>query len=575
MSRTNNINVLDEIVDYSEQIISKKIIACKKHVWACERFMNDLETSNFDYQFDIEKAQKIVDWMECFKHRKGVLAGKYIQLMPIQKFVYCNVYGWYRLDKELRRFIKAYWQVARKNAKSQGLAGVGLYEISGFGEQSSEVYCAATKKEQSKIVWDEARWMVQNSEFKDNFRIAYSRINHDKSDSFFRPLSKDDRLSGDGLNPQAGIIDEYHAHTTSEYYDILDTGMGARANPLMFIITTAGAELANPCYRVEYEYVSNILNPMLDVHNNKYFVMINELDIDNDGNLVDDIEDESCWIKANPIVATYDVGRDYLREQVKVANDSPEKLRNILTKNFNVWVNWGQLRYMDMEKWKVCQTENRINLKKRQLVLGIDLSATIDLSSVSGVCLDNIENGIDVFSHSFIPECRLRQKIIKDRVPYDLWLKDGWLTTTKGEYVDYAYIKKWIKQLEDEYECEILEICYDKWNATQFAVEMEDDGYEMVEVIQGIKTMSEPTKKFRAMVLNKEINHDRNPLLTFAMNNAVVKADCNENIMLDKSKAIQRIDPVTALMTAFTRCVHRIENSCYDDRKEGDKLFSY
>lgn len=567
-------NLLDEMVDYSEQIVEGNIIACVKHKWSCKRFLDDLERKDFKYYFDVEKAQNIVDWMGCFKHRKGILAGQYIKLEPIQKLIYGNIYGWYDKETNYRRFTKAYWQVGRKNAKSQGLAGVGLYELSGFGVQASEVYCAATKKEQSKIVWDEAAYMVKNSEFKDKFRIAYSRINHDKSDSFFRPLSKDDRLSGDGLNPQAGIIDEYHAHTTSEYYDILDTGMGARPEPLMFIITTAGAELNNPCYRVEYDYVSKILNPDLEINNDKYYVMINELDVDNEGNLVDDIADEKCWLKSNPVLATYQVGIDYLREQVKVACDSPEKLRNILTKNFNVWVNWGEARYMDMEKWKVCQVD-KIDLQGRDIVLGIDLSATIDLSSVSGVCVDKIENGIDVFSHSFIPENRMRQKIIKDRVPYDLWLRDGWITTTRGEYVDYEYIKQWIKDLEKNYNCNILEICYDKWNATQFAVSMEDDGYEMVEVVQGIKSLSEPTKKLRAMVMNKEIRHDKNPVLTIAMNNAITKADCNENIMLDKSKSFQRIDPVSALITAFTRCVHRIEESCYDNRKTGEKVFDY
>lgn len=565
-------DLLNEIIRYSEDVTCGKIVACKKHKWACERFLHDLDR-DFDYIFDVEKAQKFIDWMKLFKHRKGILAGKHIDPVPIQKFIFGNIYGWVHKETELRRFNKGYWQIARKNAKSQSMGCLGNYELSGFGEYSSEVYCAATKKEQARIVWDEAVSMINNSKISNKFKIAYGKIQHPNSDSFFRALSKDDRASGDGLNPQCGIIDEFHAHQTAEYYEILETGMGARKQPLMFIITTAGMDLAYPCYRVEYQYVSNILNPNIDIWNDRYFAMVNELDVDQEGNLIDDINDETVWQKPNPILASYDVGMEYLRERVKIAQDSPEKLRGILTKNFNVWVNWGESKYMDIDKWKACQTDS-IDYHGRKIIFGVDLSATIDLCSVSGVFIDRNDK-IDIISHSFIPRNMMAKKMKVDKMPYDLWERQGFITITDGDYVDYNFIKQWIIDFADKYNLQVQEICFDKWNATQFAQDMENEGFEMVEVIQGIKTLSEPTKKLRAMVYNGDVRHENNPLLNIAMANAVTRSDHNENLMLDKSKSYQRIDPAAALMTAMARSIHELENCVYDTREKGSKLFDY
>jgi phage terminase large subunit-like protein len=563
-----NENILEQMIDYSEKIISGEILACKKHIWACQRFLKDMDSQlkNFEYQFNEEKAFKFLKWMTFFKHRKGPLAGTFIDPVQIQIFVYGNIYGWEHKETQLRRFNKAFWQVARKNAKSQGAGALGLYELSAMGEQSSEVYCAATKKEQSRIVWDEANAMVRNCKLlKGKFHTSYGRIQHLKSDSFFRALSKDDKDTGDGLNPECGIIDEYHAHKTDEYYEVLESGMAARKQPLMFVITTAGFELNNPCYRVEYEYVSKILDPNIDIWNDRYFAMINELDKDDEGNLIDDIRDEKCWIKANPIVATNEFGINYLRGRVKTATDTEEKLRNVLTKNFNVWVNMGESKYLNMEKWKTCG-KTHIKYKKRRIIFGVDLASIIDLCSISGTFFDN-EEIIDVMSHSFMPEATLFARRKSDRVPYDLWVRQGYISVTPGAEVNYKFIMKWIIDFAEKNEIEVVEICFDKWNATQFAQDMEAEGFEMVEVRQGMMTLSEPTKKFRAMVYNKKIQHDNNPVLTWALSNAITKQDSNENIMLDKKKSIERIDPAAALITSFTRCLFRIEKkSVYEER---------
>lgn len=545
-----SIGIKDKLKEYSEQVLNDDIVACQKHKWACHRFFNDLErenTDDFPYVFDEGKADRFLDWMRLFKHRKGVLAGEYIEPNIIQEFNFGNIYGWVHKDTDLRRFNKGYWQVGRKNAKSQSLGTVSSYEGSAFGEPYAEVLTAATKKDQAKIVWDETEAMIMgNPDLRDRFKVSYGEIKHLKSCSIIKPMSKEDRKTGDGYNPQCGIIDEYHAHETSEMYDIIESGMGARSEPLMMIITTAGFDLSKPCYRVEYKYVSRILDPDDPTENDNYFVMINELDKD------DDVKDESNWAKANPILASYENGVQYLRRQLKMALDVPEKMRNFLTKNMNIWVDAKDDGYMDMSKWKQCVTKE-FDLKQYPLWIGIDLSTTTDLTSI-GMIFKLPDNKYAVKQHSFMPEDKLRERINSDRVPFDLWEEQGYLTTTPGAVVDYSFVEQYILDMDNQ-GYDIQEINYDKWNATHFSQIMEDHGFTMVEIPQSIRYLTNSTKEFRSSVFNKQVMQFDDPLLAWAVGNAVQKQDAQENIMLDKSKSTERIDPIAAIINAFDRAV--------------------
>lgn len=550
--------IRDELARYSRDVLSGKIIACQKHKWACERFLRDLEregTDEFPYLFVEEKANRFLNWMRLFKHRKGVLAGQRIEPHIIQKFIFGNVYGWVHMRTGYRRFKKLYWQVGRKNAKSQSLAAVGSYEAAAMNAGAAEVYCAATKTEQARIVWDEIDAMIKGCpELRDRFRTAYHRIQHLKSGSIIRTLSREDRKEGDGLNPQCGIVDEYHAHDTSEFYDILSSGMGARPEPLLAIITTAGFDLNAPCYRVEYQYVSQILDPNSPIENDEYFVMINELDVDEDGTLADDITNERVWEKANPILCSYEEGRAYIRGELRMALDAPEKMRNFLTKHMNIWVQMREGGYMRMDKWAACEGEIP-DLRGAECYVGVDLSAKHDLTSVAFV-FPRPDGRYVVLSHSFMPAETVAAKRQQDRVPYDLWVQQGWITQTSGAVVDYDSVRRYIKERTAEGGWEIREVCVDPWNASQFATDMMNDGFTVVEVPQTIRNLSGPTKHFRELVLQGKVIHDGNPVLTWAMGNAVTRQDANENIMLDKSKARERIDPVTATITAHARAMH-------------------
>lgn len=548
--------LLQWLKDYCEEVLSGEVVACQKHKWACQRFLNDVDkqgTKEFPYIFEEDKALRFLQWMTLFKHTKGKLSGQNIEPHPIQIFVFSNVYGWIHKDTGLRRFKKAYWQVGRKNAKSQSLACVASYEAMAFGENMSEVYIGATKTEQSKIVWNETKAQVMECNFlKEKYKVAYGKIEHPKSGSFIAALSKDAGKTGDGLNVQAGIVDEYHAHKTSEIYDVLVSGMGARPQPLMMIITTAGFELNNPCYSVEYKYISDILSPYSPKENEEYFVLVNELDKD------DDIKDEFNWEKANPILCSYEEGVAFLRGELKSALDVPEKMRNFLTKNMDIWVNMRENGFMDMEKWSKCF--NSISLSDfegMECDIGIDLSAKIDLTSV-GIEFKK-KDKYYVFSHSFMPEDTVTAKSRTDGKDYEIWVRDGYITTTPGAVVDYSFIKSYIQNIEKEYKLKIRHICADPWNATMFMTDMEDAGYTVVEIRQGMQTLASPTKHFREEVYKGNVVHDDNPVLNWAVGNAVTRQDANENFMLDKSKATDRIDPIASLMNAHVMVMQRAE----------------
>lgn len=560
--------IKEELIQYAKDCINDTKHCCQKHRWACERFLRDISregTDEFPYIFDDAKAERFYKWASLHKHTKGVLVNMPIIFTPIQRFIFGNIYGWVHKDTGYRRFTKAYWQVGRKNAKSQSLGLVGDYELMALGEDNSEVYIGATKTLQAKIIYNEVIAMLKKSSalFKGKWKEAYSTIVHIKSNSIMRALSKDDGKTGDGLNPQCGLIDEYHAHPTDEILEVIKTGMIARRQPLLFIITTAGNNLGGPCYRIEYPLVSQILNPDIEFDIPDYFCMVNELDRDEEGNLIDDINDEECWIKANPIAATYEVGLKNIRSNYMSAIKSPEKMVSFMTKNMNIWVKQSAQSYIDMAKWKVRGRLNEdfendlgISLYGYDAYVGIDVSKTIDLTAAGIVIPVDINNSkkFITLAHGFIPEETVQTKERTDKIPYRLWSERGWLTITPGEIVDYRFMTKWIEETLNKYGLNIKDVCYDPYNATHYTQELESNkGWGIVEIRQGIITLSEPTKSFRAETYQGNILHPTNDLLDWAISNAVTKVDAQENIMLDKAKSTERIDPIAAVINAYTR----------------------
>ncbi|MBZ9633181.1 terminase large subunit [Clostridium sp. FP1] len=545
-------SILEELTEYCNDRITGKRIACKKEIYACQRFLRDVENQNtgkFPYEWLEDEAQKIVDWFALLRHSKGVLEKQPIILNTWQKLCLCNIYGWYHIKTGYRRFRKAFIEVARKNTKSQMMAGVALYEISAFGVNASEGFCLGTKMKQSRIVFKEANLMLKNSPLKCKFKISRDSIQHVRSDSELVPVSKEEGKDGDGSNPQFACIDEYHQHPTDEMYSVMVTGMKARPEPLLMIITTAGKDLSYPCFTQEYKYCSNIIDPYIDMDNETYFVLICELDEK------DEISNEENWKKANPVVMTYDVGITSMREDYKIAKDIPEKMPDFKTKNLNIWLQQKANGYMDMSKWSKCSIskENPFpDVTGLKVIGGLDLSAVIDLTSVSFE-VELPDGRKAVMSHSFLAEDTLTQKIQTDKVPYGLWVEQGWITKTPGAVVDYAYILKYMEDIYAKYKWTKGEVCFDRALACWLVQELEKKGFIPIDVPQGMLSLGEPTKNFRALAYSGKVIHEKNPVLTWAIGNAVTKTDPNENIMLDKSKSTERIDPIASLINAHFR----------------------
>ena len=540
--------ILEELKQYAYDCIDDKIVSCKKHKWACERFLKDIQKENYKYRWNEEKAEKIVKWFTYLRHSKGILAGQPIMLTTWQKFILCQIYGW-EDSAGTRRFKKAFTEVARKNAKTQMQAGSLLYEISVVATKNTEIaetFCAGTKREQSKLLFNEAQNMLRGSVLSPKFKITRDKIIHIKTNSFLAPLSKQDGKNGDGTNPAVLVLDEYHQHPTTEFYDL---GLGSNSKePLLFIITTAGVDLNVPCYTQEYQYCSDVLNPYTDTANEEYFIDICEADEN------DKVDDLNTWRKANPIRAYYQEGIEKLSSDLKIAKDIPEKLISFKTKCLNIWLNKKENGYMDMAKWKACEVKQLpYDIKGKPVYIGFDMSAKIDLTSVSFIIplmIENIPKYI-LFSHSFVPSIeKLREHEIKDKMPYSYWAEAGYITVTNTQIVDQQAVWDWAKAFCEEQELNIHTLCFDPANASKMMMDLSGQGYKCVEVYQSYRSLNESTAGFREQVYCGNVFYLHNPVLTFAMNNAMVRQN-NGLIKIDKDACIKRIDPVDATLGAY------------------------
>ncbi|MFC5528481.1 terminase large subunit [Cohnella yongneupensis] len=569
MRMTTSTKQVHPTTQYALDVQSGRIVAGKYVILACERHLRDLDrqgSDDFPYVFDEEKANKVFNFAEkhCRHIEDGltVRKGDPVILDDFLQFIVGSIFGWVHQVTRLRRFRKAYEQVARKNSKSTTLSVVSLYMFAADGEGGPQVYTAATMREQAKVVYDAAAKMVSTSkQLKKKISLRVNKMFHKVNGGKMLPLSKETK-SMDGFNPHAGIIDEYHAHPNSDMYDVIVSGMGMRRQPLLFIITTAGFDINGPCFQ-EYDYCCKVLEGTLV--NEEYFIYIAQMDKD------DDIEDESNWPKCNPLMARSPEGMQYLRGQLNTAKDKPGDRRNVWTKNFNVWLDQKENSYMPMDRWRLCGASDLNpfpDLTGMQCFVGMDLSKKIDLTSI-GFEFPLDDGRFAVLSHSFIPEETLKAKIQSDNVRYDVWVDQGWLTVTEGSVVDYREVQRYMLELAEKNGWKIQEVCYDEWSAGLISQELADKGLQLTEIPQRMNTLSEPTKNFRELTFQKKIIHNNDPVLSWAMSNAIEKQDHRENIALDKARSTNRIDPAAALMNAHVRAMLRPKprKSIYKTRK--------
>lgn len=561
---------------YAVEIVAGLRMSNELEWLACERHLKDLQhqgTEEFPYVFDESRAERIFEWFErCCRHVRGPFSGQPINLVPFQKFDLGCVFGWVHKDSGKRRFVLSYNERARGNVKSTEMSGVALYGMCGDCvyppdkpeqkryEDMPEVECAAVDKGQAKRVWGDAQKMGEKSpDILKRLQIKRTYIEHATRGGWLRPLSKDTKNKDSGA-PCIVIIDEYHAHPTSEIVDVLRSGFGKRMQSLMMIITTAGKNAENNPCKKERDSLEKMLRgeiPMIETT----FVMIRTLDKD------DDPHDESKWPKANPILQEDNEYAEELLREIRTEHNEAfnsgdaAKIREWLTKRVNLWQADSEEKYMAgiMDKWKalaVPRKEFLALIKGLSGWAGGDLSKRIDLTADAHVFWLN-DGRLAVTAYGFMPEETATKHEHTDRVPYKHWAKEGWCALTPGAVTDYRYIAKHLDEFELDNGVTILEECYDPYNASHFMQEREAAGRIAIEIRQGVQTLSEPTKYFRELVLQDQLVHDGSPLLTWCLSNAVEVTDSNGNIKLSKKHKddSQRIDLAAAVINALVRAM--------------------
>lgn len=529
-------------------------VRCNKYVaLACERQLNDLKRKRFKYHFDEARAAHICKFIELLPHTKGEWAGRLIVLEDWQIFILTTAFGWVN-DLGRRRFKVTYKEIPRKNAKSTISSGVGLYMLSADGEGGAEVYSAATTKDQAKIVWQDAKGMASKSKgLQGRFKVrtaAHSIYTEDGSK--FLALARDQGGNLDGLNVHCGIIDELHAHKTREIVDVIETATGARSQPLLWQITTAGFNLAGICYEVR-AYTIKVLEGQITDH--EHFGIIFTIDKD------DDWAHPSSWAKANPnwgiSVGIEDITRKG-NKAVKVASARG----NFKTKHLNVWVN-AKEAWMDMLKWGAC-ADPSLSLEQfrgEECVGAVDLATKVDVAAL--VLLFKRGEQYYLFPFFWLPEEAIEGQ---DNAHYAGWADEGYLQLTPGNVTDQNLIQDQVRALAAGHQ--LRGLAFDPWQAMKFGTELTEEGLNASEFRMTVQNMSEPMKELHAAIISGKLTHPDNPVMNWMMSNVVAHTDAKENIFPRKEQPQNKIDgPVAAIMAMGEWLTGEVvETSIYEER---------
>lgn len=517
---------------YAEEIIDGKP-ACKYVQQACQRFINDL--SREDVYLDQDEANRWCEKLEKLPHVKGAWRGQLFILSDWQIFATVNIFGFKWSHSHKRRFRDAYIEVPRKNGKSFWVAGIGVGMLTWEEEPGAEVYCGATSEDQAWYVFKPAKQICEQTPgLKKKYKVQVNAktITILENGSVFRPIIGD---PGDGASPSCAITDEYHEHPNSDQVDTMETGMGAREQPLGVKITTAGSDMGGPCYEKRSDVIQVLSGAVED---DNQFGIIYTLDEDDEWDTVE------AQKKANP---NYGISVDveFLKGELARARRSATKQVAYKTKYLNMWVG-AKSAWMNMLAFQACRKDIKIEeLKGEKCIIGIDLASKVDLASMAIYFPDHGQ----VFFRHYLPE-----ETILENSRYKAWHADGWITSTPGNVIDFGYIEDDLDELKSDYE--ILEIPYDPFQATQFSTRMVERGFPMIEIGATVKNFSEPMKNVEAKILKKELTFEKDPVVMWAFGNVVAKLDKKDNIFPDKETPKNKIDPVVALIMAENRVVH-------------------
>lgn len=534
------IKKIHEAEQYAHDILDKKILSCKLIQLTCKRYFSDLQNAlDKGWYFDRKDAEKHIRLIEMLKHTEGEWAGMPLLLEPWQKFFIWQLFGWKKADGS-RRFRYAHLGIARKNGKSTFAAAIGDIMLVDCTEPRAQVYSAAVDKDQAKIVFGHAAAMINSSSLRKLCKVFTNAITFEHMGSCFKPLSKETK-NKDGFNPHCTIIDEYHAHPTSEINDLCESAYGSRRQPLHIWISTKGFNRNSPYYQL-FETHEKVLNGILE--DDSTLIQLYELDKD------DDWESPDNWLKCSPNLGGA-VKLDYMIDRYQKAKNQPSKQPEFKVKNLNIWAD-TLATWIENDKIMACSTsmtldEFRASLRGCDFVGGLDLATVRDITAY---CALFCEGGRYLATFLFwLPEETLDEETNINRALYRQWADAGWLKLTPGNVVDHDFIVRDILEFSKEYAHQGT--AYDRWNSTDTVIDLQQEGFEMDAFGQGYASMNTPTKTLEKIILGGDFEFDGNPMVPWMFSNVMITMDAAGNQKCDKAKSTNKIDGVVALVQAL------------------------
>lgn len=537
---------MNYVKEYYEKIKSGEILACEEIKTVYERFVKEMDDNSFPFYFDESIGNHAIEFIETFcKHYQGEHAGELVKLELFQKAFVQSLFGWLERDTGLRRFREYFFEVSRKHGKSFLSACIAAYVLAADGEDGAEVYSAATKLDQAKIIYNATKNIVdQSAELSALVKSTREGLYFKMTRSLMKPLPNESK-SLDGLNIHFAALDEIHEQRDRNMYDVLRQGMKARRQPIIGCITTSGF-YREGLYDNLHEYACDVAKGVKK--DDRLLPLVYKLDD------VEEWTNPKCWIKANPGLGTI---KSYVQfaDDVERAKQDASYLPTLLVKDFDMKQN-------EKSAWMPLETiinETKINmeyLKNSYAIGGCDLSATTDLTCATLLIRKPDDNCVYVLQHYFLPQSKIDklEQTQSKEAPYKLWEEQGWLTINEGAAVDYSNVTKWYKKMVDVYDIRPLWICYDRALAGYWVPEMIDYGFEMEKTAQGPYTWSQPMKEMGAAFEEHIVIYDNNPILRWCLANTAQKAQNKDGIETIQPLKIQqkrRIDGTVSLLNAW------------------------
>jgi phage terminase large subunit-like protein len=557
---------------YACDVVDGLVPAGKYHRLACERHILDRlreDTPGFPYRFVWELcatdadgrvrvnkqgqpiltqcAQKFLRFAGRLRHYKGrQFAGQFFTPTPCQMFTLGSLFGWRHVKTGLRRFTTSYKEVPRKQGKSFEEAVVAIYVTFYEGEAGAEGYCIATKEKQAKISFSAAKRLVKSSGLAKHIKVNAANLHRESTECKLEAIGSDSDTT-DGLNPHFVGVDELHAFKVRGLLDVMESATGARLNPMIFQITTAGDDPVSVCGD-QHAYACQILDGTLedDPSTLSFFAFISHAD---EG---DDPWAESTWIKANPHWGV-SVDPDDMRKLAAKAMKMPSAAGEFKQKRLNMWVN-ATAPCLSVEGWRKGQSQGWKPalevpaLKHEPCYVGIDLASKIDLCAVTFAFPPVVGRPKwRWLQQVWTPADSLQDRAHRDRAPYGVWAEQGWLQTTPGVRIDQQVILDVILSAREFYDIQL--IGYDEWHADKLIEDLKKEigqgADEMVlPVSQTFRGMSSACLRVQADILAGEVDAGGCPVTAWCVGNAVPNTDGKDNLMFAKGKSRGRIDPV-------------------------------